>query len=459
MKDFFDKWEKELDSKMPKLRQDIIDEPIPQKKIKTVEFKKKKPIFKHLSVICSIAAVIVLCICIIPLINQQDTASPSGGKAPTVVQEDRTLLTVEINPRVVIISTKEGIVTKVVATNKDADVILSIDGFDSLVIGKPTSEALVNYVELATKLGYIDADANDNAVKITSLESEKDLAALAEVKAGLEAHFKSKGIYAVVVDKSVSIDKICEINEIEKTDKIENVIKGFVDRSPLYGKNELDSLPSEGIEEYYKSYVANGLTDEVERVLDIGTTTLNTWELYWRLFAWFGDYWTVTGQEEIMELLPPEYKEMAEQIGENLSCLRDCGIAIESIIELEKCCRCFWNNGVALGNMEQLRKELDELHKAENYGKYKKLFEELNFDSTVFDKLEVESVTKEDVEKAQNDLLKEEGANRIESNKDGYGKEREEIDDERYDRYLEEIKNQYGGVDGLWNEKHQKNKK
>ena len=77
----------------------------------------------------------------------------------------------------------------------------------------------------------------------------------------------------------------------------------------------------------------------------------------------------------------------------------------------------------------------------------------------MFDRLEVQVSTKDDIEKTQNELIKQEGTNRIEINKDGYEKEREEIDDSSYDSYLENIKNQYGGPDGFWNEKHQNNKK
>ena len=460
MKNIFEKWEQELEQKMPKLRQDILDEPIPQKKIKTVEFTKKKTVFKYLSLISSIAAVIVLCICIIPLINNRGGGVPGGVNPPTTtIEEGSTILTVEINPRAVFISDKNGIVTRVVATNKDADVILSAEGFDTLVVGKTTKEALINYAELATKLGYINADATDNAVKITALDREKDLNAMTEAKSGLEAHFKAKGIYAVVVGSSATIEKICEINEIEKTDKIENVIKGFNDRPPLYSKNELDNLPNENMEEYYKSYVALGLKDDVERVLDIGESILNTWELYWRLFARFGDYWMIINKEQGIEHLPPEYKEIAEQIGEVLVYAQSYGISIESIIDLENYCRSFWNNGIALGNMEDLRKEINELESLEDYSKYKNILAMLRFDTTEFDRLEVQTITKEEIEKAQNQLIKEESANRIESNKDEYEKQREEIDDKSYDSYLENIKNQYGSADNFWNEKHQGEKK
>lgn len=452
MKNIFEKWEQELEQKMPKLRQDILDEPIPQKKIKTVEFTKKKTIFKYLSLIGSIAAVIVLCICIIPLIN-------NNPPPITTVGEESTILTVEINPRAVFISDKNGIVTRVVATNKDADVILSTEGFDGIVVGKTTKEALINYAELATKLGYINADATDNAIKITALDREKDLNAMTEAKSGLEAHFKAKGIYAVVVGSSATIEKICEINEIEKTDKIENVIKGFNDRPPLYSKNELDNLPSESMNEYYKSYVALGLKDDVEKVLDIGEAILNTWELYWSLYARFGDYWMIINREQGMEQLPPEYKEIAEQIGEVLVYAQSYGIAIESKADLEKYCRSFWDNGIALGNMEDLRKEINELKNIQSYSKYKNIMALLSFDTTEFDRLEVQSITKEDIEKAQAELIKDEGANRIESNKDEYEKQREEIDDKSYDSYLENIKNQYGSTDNFWNEKHQGEKK
>ena len=455
MKDLKEKWEKELDIRLPELRQDILNEPIPQKTV--VEKPRKRLAFKYLPMACSIAAVVVLCICIIPLLRSKDptgqTPKPNGPIVEVV--EDSTLITVEINPRAVFVSDKNGIVTNVVATNSDADVILSTEGFDALVIGKATKDALVSYVELATKLGYINADTKDNAVKITSTDTEKDLVALSEAKESLEAHFKSKGIYAVVIDNVATIDKICEINEIEKTDKIENVIKDFKNRAPLYSKNELDKLPDEGIKEYYKGYVASQFKDEVEEALDVASSILNGWELYWSLYARFGDYWMIMSQEQGIENLPPEYKEIAEQLEQILMFLEGYGINIESFEKLKYYCDSFWYNGIALGNMEYLRQEISELEKVEKYDKYKNLFEVLEFNSSQFDKLETEFATKEDIKKAQDELIKQEGANRIESNKDGYEKEREEIDSDSYDRYLEEIKNQYGSADDFWNEKKQ----
>lgn len=460
MKELKARWEAELEGRMPDLKQEILDEPIPTKPALKIVEKKKFP-FKYMSWICSAAAVVVLCICIIPLLRTKDSEVPSPVQTPTPnepiveVAEESTMITVEINPRVVFISDKNGIVTNVVATNEDADVILATENFENLVIGKTTKEALVNYVELATKLGYINADATDNAVKITSLDSEKDTAVLVEAKEGLEDHFKTKGIYAVVIDNSVSLDKICEINEIEKTDKVENVIKDFKEREPLYAKNELDNLPNENIEEYYKNYVANNLKGDVETALNVGNSILNIWELYWELYAHFGDYWTLINQEWGTDHLPPEYKAIAEQIEQALKDAENYGIKIENKEQLEQCCRSFWDNGIALGNMEELKQEINALDKIQNYDKYKNLFGILNFDASEFDKLEAEVITKEDVEKAQDELIKKESANRIESNKDGYEKEREEIDNDSYDSYLDEIKNQYGSPNGFWDEKHQ----
>ena len=170
MKDFKRKWESELEEFMPKLDKSIIDEPIPTKEAHSIKAKKNNKL-RYMSFACSIAAAIVLCICVIPLLRIKDNQnlpldnssgstlssyappiSDNGGYDGTQETVSGTIITVEINPRVMVLSDKNGIVTNIVATNSDADVVLSSEGFLENVIGKRTSEALVLYVDCATKL-------------------------------------------------------------------------------------------------------------------------------------------------------------------------------------------------------------------------------------------------------------------------------------------------------------------
>ena len=446
MKNLKKKWEQELDMRLPELRKKVLDEPIPEKTAVALVKKRKKLLFKYISIASSIAAVLVICFSIIPVLMIQDSnppvsdgslgdttssttptvpsgnstpssnvttpstnvAPPNDDKEPPAQNEPKNaVLTVEINPRVMFISNKEGIVTSVIATNADADVLLSCDGFDESVIGKKISQALVNYVELATQLGYIDVDRAENTVTITSGKSESEIGALAEAKQSLEEHFTSKGVKAVVVDKTATVDELCKINELDVAEKIEDVIGKFADKSPLFSQRKFEELEGEELEGYYKETIINGVKDDVVNALEELSLILEIAKLDTKIIEMcLFDYWIVKDYESI----EPSLQEIVLAMEEKLSLLEQkYGNKIENGIKLY---------GVAFqvsdNYINELKETIDAFERTEDY---KYILGVLEKDASRLDRLENIPQSKEEIMKEHENSLKAEGNNRLEGNK------------------------------------------
>lgn len=421
MKDIFEKWENELEERLPGLRQDVIDEPIPQKKPEIVALKKKKPVFKYMSIACSIAAVIVLCICIIPMLRinmptePTDTtstpqATPPNGDVPSG-QLDTSLITVEINPRVIFVTDKEGTIVNVIATNEDADVILSSESFDEDVIGKELSEGLVSYVELATMLGYIDSANTENTVKITSCDDEQSKNALKKAKEKLETHFKEKGIVASVNDAFATVEEICEINEIEKADKISQVVDKFKGKSKLFSERFVEELDESQLEDYYKEMMTDKIKDQLKESIEASEDILKIAEINEQIIAkCFVDYWLVKEYSH----LDSEVEKLVSKMEKELESLeKSYGIVIEGTLQLYEY--------TALLSLDYITGILESLESFENVEEYKKLYELFGKELVDFEKLEKPVTSREEIAEEKKNSIKEQHNNRLDKNSCGAG--------------------------------------
>ncbi len=175
----------------------------------------------------------------------------------------------EINPSVAFLTDREGKVTSVNALNADADVVLSDAGVLTEIEGEPLSEAVVTYTDAAARLGYLDLDADENVVRFSGTDGKSSV--IDEAANSLGEYFKAKGFYVAVWEERVSVEKMCEMLNVEATEKIsvlkealENSAVRYVDRVSE-GKNE------EEIYEIYESYILDS------RFFELISTELNAY--------------------------------------------------------------------------------------------------------------------------------------------------------------------------------------
>ena len=423
MKEFFDKWEKELDEKLPGLREDIISEPIPEKKPEFTVVKPKKPLLRYMSIACSLAAVIVLCICIIPLLRIKDPSLPidstasSGGAVPKpdtppAAQGNTSLITVEINPRVMFVSDPDGRVTNVIATNEDGDIVLSSEGFDESVMGKDITEAIISYVKFATVLGYIDPKRLENTVKITSCDDELSKETLKKSKEKLEAHFEENGISATVNDVSATVERICEINEIEKADKISDVIDKFNGKSKLFSERVVEELDEKDLESYYLGMVTDNIRSQLKESIRAAEDIIAIASLNQQIIEkCHVDYWLVKEFSHIDK----ELEGLVEEMTIKLDALeQDYGIAIQGTLHLYS-----YSAHISPENLKELEQSLESFENIEDYKSLYKLFGKELDD---FDKLDNPLTSREEIAEEKKNFIKQQHTTRLDKN-NGKGKQ------------------------------------
>ncbi|MBO5312435.1 MAG: hypothetical protein J6B29_00570 [Clostridia bacterium] len=419
MRDFFQRWEKELEGKMPNLRQDILDEPIPKKENNIV--KSKSIAWRYLCVVAGMVAIVVLCISLIPMLMVENSDIDNG----------EIVLTVEINPRIMMLSDSEGIVTQVIATNKDADVILSVDGFKENVEGKTISEALIAYVDYASLLGYIDVNKTDNAVKITSCDNEVGKKALKMAKESLSKHLSDNGIEAVIEEQMATIEDVCQINEIDIIPSIKELKESFNGKSPLFSSRKIDSLDGEELEDYFKTYliddkIKNDIKESLEQLSSI-SEIVEKGEMILKLIGVTGGDDLLKKLDEIKDnpLYPKELKLVIEEMQDAITSMEEnCGIKIESYNELLEL-----RDKYPKEKIEDLLRDVDNLGE-ESLMEYKKILDSLGRDSSIIDKVINMPQSKEEMMKEAENRLKKEGNDRLEENRGGQNKSPENNEQE-----------------------------
>ncbi|MFW5913522.1 MAG: anti-sigma-I factor RsgI family protein [Bacillota bacterium] len=141
--------------------------------------------------------------------------------------KESTYLTLDINPSVEFIVDEDGEIESYTALNEDGEVVIA----DLDLEGMDYEEALDTYLEEATDLGYIDVNADDNAVYISTNEDDEETEDTEEgdteegdteegdteegdnedsegsledrVKEKVNEHFKSRGILGAAAEKDL----------------------------------------------------------------------------------------------------------------------------------------------------------------------------------------------------------------------------------------------------------------
>ena len=203
---------------------------------------KKKAGITAVSCFALVAIVLTVFLCLWFCVFNQTTDVFSGN-----------FVTVEINPSVILSLDENGKVIKAVSLNDDADVILSDESAQGEIVGKDLKTAVNAYVDYAAKLGYVDLLSD--AVKIYG--TDKDT--VDNAVRSLRNYLKKDGIFAVVVNGGVDIEKIAQNCSAENV-TLAGIANSVKKLNSLNIENATVNLTLEELIDEYKSKILQDKT-------------------------------------------------------------------------------------------------------------------------------------------------------------------------------------------------------
>ena len=248
MRNWKRQWKRELDAVIPPLKSEA-----------TKPQKRKHDFRRTVSLVGGLAAMLAICFVIVfSLLPKTPPVDPTDD-TPSV-----TYLSVEVNPSVCFVADKDGIVTKVLATNQDADVVLLDDERMTSLMNVPLTQAVQTYVDYAAELGYLNLVDGD-AVRMSMCEGYGEPTLVENVKKELTVHLREKGIFAAVLSHSQGVGDFLSATGM-KMDALEDEFKNV---SSLYTKRHSQDKSLEDIvEEYKRDIIGNQLEEYIQEVYD-----------------------------------------------------------------------------------------------------------------------------------------------------------------------------------------------
>jgi len=449
MKSWKKRWKDELDEITPALRNDVKNTPIQTTEnmennggntaVLSVNKKKLIPIVAAITAL--LISAVILCVCLIK---------------PSKTYND-FLFTLEINPAVTMSADENGIVTGVIASNADADIILSDENVRNKIKGKSIDEAVTYYTDCAAKLGYIDLEQKGSAVRISGFGGGDFLG---KAQTALETYFTDKGLFAVVVAESVSEEEFSLRSGITA----EDTAKFIKDSNVLFSDRKAENLSLQDLQSLYNElvvenklfdYVTESLSGNIERIIKNAEDIQNLSQLYLTIFNHaenpmkppLGDYWTV--KQFYGSVLSGEFAELMSEMETALKNYKaDYGVEITSITQLQNAVNSYLK--IPANTLTTLLESL-------SFDK----FNELSSDITEI--LEITGLVTGDfanylqapqslaeyVEKTKA-LIDSEYKSRLETYEGLYNKYRQPIEKSDYETYIESIVNQYGSLNDYW---------
>lgn len=262
MKGFKKRWNDELDNIVPDLSQqvkraDISTVPQTTQLNSTAQPRGFKAWFKQnkrrfLASVASVMAAVLLAVFVVPsLANLLSTpASP-------------TAVVVEINPSVVFSVDENGIVTKVIANNNDADILL-YGGADKQMVGQRVEYATNLFVDMARRMGYITEDNND--INVYCDQDHENT--LKSIKQSVTNYLNDNMIVATVNSNALMLQDLCSKVSLSVTDSLDQFVQNLSElESKFYVR--LSSLEGFNIDEVYNQQItAQGVFDMVKATLE-----------------------------------------------------------------------------------------------------------------------------------------------------------------------------------------------
>ncbi len=376
---------------------------------------------------------------------------------------DGYVFTLEINPAVVFLTDSEGVVKSVKALNEDADVVLSDQAELNKMLDCRVQDAVVVYVDNATKLGFLDISKQENAIRISS-NTDSDDKLFKGITDSAENYFRQKGVFAVVVKNSVTLTELGERIGLKNSQDIKD-LQDLTDKvnalSTLYKQNVNEDATPEAVKDFYDGYVLNDfmqlvknhLSNNVALIVESKQMLLEISDLYYQISVKspsiiIKDYWLLAKQDqtkfdsELVELMnkmsnalnsyKTKFNKEISNVTDLQSALGFC--ALFSAESLEN-----FINGFSLDEFTLNKESLVGILKniGLDVGSFEKL---LKVPQTVSEYLEQAKVVSE---KLREFRLNEYG--KI------YEQNRAEISQKEYQSYVNDIISKYGSLDEYWN--------
>lgn len=375
---------------------------------------------------------------------------------------DYSIFTYEINPSVVFVTDMDGKVKSVKALNNDADIILSDEIELNNLINISLSESIVKYTETATKLGYLDLNKLENAVKLSGTEVNNEL--LKSASNSLKTYFCEKGIFAVVVEDQVSLQKlsnqlgmtnVSDFNELfeeldklsvcfgERIDKnattqqIENLYQTYILGSQLkdYVQNELLSNVTSIVKNAQMLFNISTLNFQITCHADNPETLSNYWELIKHDYTYTEDFKLILNEMESKLL---EYKNTFNKEIESLTDLSDLIDAYSSF---------------EISSLNQIFTNLSSADFVEKTSSFVKMLKNIGIDTSEIENLlhaPQDSTEYIEQSKLVDRILRNE---RIDEFKSLFEQSRESISETEYEDFVNNIKMKYGSLLEFWENK------
>ena len=447
-------WKKQLkyefDKTVPMLKEEIKNMPIAVENRSEGREKRSGNALFGRGMIISTACVAMLAI-IFTVLGVLGVFKPTIS--PT---QSRYVYTLEINPSVAFVTDENGVVQDVRSLNEDADVVLFDDSLLQSIQNSRLSDAVALYVDTASKLGYLDL-ANETAVRLTTT-TDSDQELFAEISNGLSNYFKTKGIFAVVVENSVSVDELRDILGVSATDR-ESLADALDKLSVKVGERISENVDEETLKELYDNYIINlqtfelirsDLIENVERIessiralKDIGVLSLKILTHKDNPFPISADYWTIKkyGKNDYTEEFTALMNEMDELIAEYKS---NNGIEIASLDEVKEIIETYQSFDKDDFTFDEFKNSLP---------KYVAILKNIGIDVSALEKIVEVPTTYEEYSTQFSAVMQELYDSRTAKNADEYSRPRKEITQNEYDDFVARIITEYGSLENFWNKK------
>jgi len=444
------RWKDELERIVPALHDDVKDAPIPQgdpdawqggAAAKAIDRRKWIPAISGLIALLLVA--VILCVCLIK---------------PSVKRSD-FLFTLEINPTVTISTDRNGTVTGVIASNADADVILSEEDAISRMQGKSLQEAVTYFTDRAARLGYLDPEKTGSAVRISGSGSDEFLD---KAQSALEDYFTQKGLLAVVISERVSEEEFSLRSGMEECGSFDEAVRYIQSSAALYSERTAEGASLEDVQALYRDtvlkdrvfgYVNAYLAENIERLVKNAEDIGNLLQMYFEIFRHeenpgkpFGDYWAV--KKLYGDSLNGEFAELMDKMERALRAYAvDYGVEITGIAQLKAVADGYvkipaqtlasFLEELSFDRFQELSSEIAEIMGAAGL-----MTEDLN------DVMRLPQSLTEYAEKTAA-ILRSEGAKRLENYEEAYNGLRP-IERQDYDAYVQGLIDEYGSLQSYW---------
>lgn len=449
MKEFKEKWLKELDEAVPKLSQDVLDAPILVGAEDTPQKRKFNLSWKWITVFASLATAILLTVLLSIFVFGGNT----DGAPPTV--SDSYFAVLEVNPEVVFTVDDNSKVLSVTALNSDADVIIADESRLKSLIGVSFEDSVKIFIDYCAKLGYLKMDQS-GAVKIT--HSGKD-ETLASAVSGIENYFKEKGIFSLVVTAKASVKEISSKLKLGELQTFDDVVGALKQLPSLFSEREALGKTIEEIQSAYKETVILGdmqdyIIEKLRRGLISGQKLEEIYDLNETVKAHQDnpllligglDYWAL---QSLSVEFTAELNGLLAQMADKLQEFENSyGVILDSLL---------LNANYLLYSVvdkqfvTSIIESDDENAYLESLPLIKALFVENGVELDFEEDFDVLPTSKEEFSAKNANYLSQLYDVCVQDNKALYETQRESISDGDYQAFLNEITSEFGSLENYW---------